>query len=457
MTIFLWSFLGFLMAITLLVTVHEWGHFLVARLLGIQVLRFSVGFGKPIYSFFDKKGTEYAIGWLPVGGYVKFLENHSHDKKEGTPLAGAFETASIPRRMSVILAGPFFNFLFAIFAYALMFVVGVKTLAPVIGTVSPASIAEKAQLKPLEEITFVDEVPTSSWESVTLRLLPYIGTEKTLTLKTRSADPKKPQEEYEHSLDLKGWSYDGEDPAELLQSLGLIPYVPSLPASISKVIPQGPAEEGGLLPHDVILAVNQHPVKDWKGLIDQLSLEKNKTVKLTLLRQGKEQVRFVKLGIRKDSEGKPIPYLGILSTTVSWPKEWIREEKDSFPTALWHGVKKTWQISALTCKMLAKIVKGEISTQSLSGPIGIAEGAGVSLSLGFSDYLNFLALVSVSLGIMNLLPIPLLDGGQLLFCFFESITKKPLSRKAQEIGLVLGILLLGSLFLLAIYNDVTRL
>lgn len=447
----IWALLGFVLAITILVAVHEFGHFWVARLVGIKVLRFSIGFGKPIWSFFDRKGTEFAVALIPLGGYVKML-----DEREGEvppdELHLAFNRKSIGRRMAVIAAGPLFNILFAIVAFWLMLSVGIKSVAPVIGAVLPQSIAAKAGLKPMEEIIGIDGQQTPSWYAVQMGLLSHIGQQDQATMLVKKL---KTTVTKTHHLDLSQWAYRANHP-NLLASLGIEPYTPPIPSIVGHVVPNSPAAKAGLLPGDKITAIDGQKVTGWLEMVQIISDKPNQTVTLTLLRQGHPLTKSVVVGSVPTQMGKKEGFLGIGSLQIHWPKELIRTQRVNVFSAMPLAVKKTWEITHLTCKILAKMVTGAISTKGLSGPIGIAQGAGISVRMGFSYFLNFLALVSIGLAIINILPIPILDGGQFLFCLIELITRKPVSERVQELGLKLGIVLLLGVMFLALYNDISR-
>lgn len=451
MMLIVWAVASFLVTLAILVAIHELGHFLVARWMGIKVLRFSIGFGRSLFSLRDRRGTEYRLAWIPLGGYVKMLDEETDD---GHSIVGIpFQQAALWRRVLVIIAGPLFNFIFAVFVYCLVFMIGIQRVAPVIGSVTPASIAAMAGLKPLQEIIAVNGDSTLSWEAVQMALLPYVSTTQRVQVTAQDTTSLKKQT---YVLPLQSWTYRGETGA-LLESLGIIPYTPVAPATIAALVKEGPAAKAGLLIGDRIVKVGKEAVANAREVAAKISAHPNETLTLTLLRTDHLQTRRVLVGAQTAAKDKTVGYLGIFFRAAPWPSQFIRTEQQNPWQALQHGVKKTWQISSLTCKMLANMVMGHVSSKSLSGPIGIAQGAGMSAQMGVSYYLSFLALVSISLGIINLLPIPILDGGQLLFCLIEWLSGKPVSKRVQGIGLAIGSLLLFYVLSLAIYNDITRL
>ena len=445
----LWMIGAFFVALMILVAVHEYGHFWVARRLGVKVLRFSIGFGKVIGSWHDKKGTQYAISVVPLGGYVKML-----DEREG-PVADedlpyAFNRKSLWVRTAVVLAGPLFNLLFAIVAYWLMFTIGIAQLAPVIGDVEANSIAATAGLKPQTEIIAVRGEPTTSWTDVRLQILTQVGNTGVISITTK---PLNNAQTTLHQLDLQNWQVDSEN-LTVLPSLGLTAYIPEIPAEVGAVLINTPASEVGLKKGDVILSVNGKAVQYWLQFLDEIVANPGKRIDIKIQRNDKTLTLSPRLD-EKQVNGEISGYLGVQST-FDWPKGTLRINRYNPLAAIIPAVQSTWDMFILSWQMLGKMITGSLSLKSLSGPVGIAQGAGYSASLGISYFLNFLALISISLAMVNLLPIPLLDGGHLLYYLVEAIVRKPVSEKVQMLGMRVGIIFLLSVMLLAFYNDLAR-
>lgn len=448
----LWAIFGFIIAIGILVTFHEFGHFWVARRLGVKVLRFSVGFGKTLWKHTSKKGTEYVLALIPLGGYVKML-----DENEGrvapNDLPYAFNRKSIWRRMLIVLAGPAFNFIFAIFAYWLIFSIGTTVVAPILGDLQTTSIAAKAGLQSGDELLSVNGHKVHDWRDVSFALVSKLG-EKDSVLITYK--PSNTSTIKSTQLDLTNWKVDEKQP-DPLGALGFTPYYPLIPAVVSKVIADSPAAKAGIQAQDTILKIANQPVKNWEQMSSILNQYINKTVTVTVLRAGKSLALSLTPEAIKNENGVLIARMGIQSALLKWPKTLLRTVHYPFFQAGVEAVKSTGYITGLTFKMLYKMVIGQISVHSISGPIGIAEGAGLSAKLGFTVYLSFLALISISLAVINLLPVPMLDGGHFLYYVIELIRGKPLSQDAQMVGMRIGLVLLLGLMLLAIFNDISRL
>ncbi|MCS5711159.1 sigma E protease regulator RseP [Candidatus Berkiella aquae] len=443
------SIIAFIVAIGLLVTFHELGHFSLARLLGVKVLRFSIGFGKTLWRFQDRHKTEYVIAALPLGGYVKML-----DEREG-PVAeheksAAFNQKPLWARTLIVLAGPVFNFLFAIIAYWLMYMIGITGLAPIVGELKPHSIAAVAGLEPKDEILKVDGITTSSWQRVTNQLLARLGDKETLSIEVLRDGQHETL-----SLKLATWQLKGDRP-DLVDALGIIPYQPPIPPLVHEVIPDEPAAKAGIRAGDVIIAVNREPISAWQDFTRVVVKSINKPMILTVKRQNETQDITFKPRARESDTGEMIGYAGIVVKSVEMPPELLRKERLGPIAAFVEANKKTAEYIRLTFRVIAKMITGDVGLKTLSGPLTIAEGAGASASFGIQYYLGFLALISISLGVLNLLPIPILDGGHLLYFLIEAIQGKPVSERVQLYGFKLGMLLLIFLMSVAFYNDLAR-
>ncbi|MFC3909710.1 RIP metalloprotease RseP [Legionella dresdenensis] len=440
----------FFIALLLLVTIHEFGHFIVARWCGVKVLRFSFGFGKVLARWHDKKGTEYAVSLLPLGGYVKML-----DEGEG-PVAEnerhlAFNNKSVWARIAIVAAGPLFNFLFAFVALWLVMVIGIRSLAPMIEQVTPNSLAAKAGLESKTEIIAVNDKKIASWREFQYALLPEIGGDGTvsLTVKSQANNSRKTV-----SLPLADWKIDAQKP-DVLASLGIVPFIPGVPPVVGEVFPDSPAQAARLLKGDRVVAIEGKAIDDWLELVEFVKANPGKQITLGIVRQGQPQTIALTIGSH-NVNGKQEGLVGMASQIVDWPAEWLRVQRQNPVSAVKTALVQTAELTGATFSMIARFISGKLALQTISGPVGIAQGAGDSGRSGIAYYLSFLALVSISLGVLNLLPIPLLDGGHLLFYLIEIIRRKPLSDGAKAAGMYVGMLFLAALMVLALYNDVTR-
>ncbi len=448
----LYSILAFIFAIGILITVHEFGHFWVARRLGVKILRFSIGFGSILWRRrFGGDQTEFAIAAIPVGGYVKML-----DEREGEvspeEVHRAFNRQRLLVRTAIVFAGPLFNFLFAIVAYWLIFVIGVSGPRPIVGEVVQGSLAERAGLRPGDEIVAVDSRPTPTWNAVL-----QAGMERLLDAGEVVMRVRKGDQERELRIALGSVSLDDLTRGDLVQKIGLKPYWPRLPAVIGEVVAGGAAARAGLRPGDRIVAADGQPIDSWDAWVEYVQARPERWIRTEVLRDAERVV----LDLKPDRLGKEGGEIGRIGAIAAQPKELRQElltlERYSPSTALTLAVRKTWDLSWLTLQILGQMVRGEASLQHLSGPLSIARYAGESASVGLVAFLGFLGLVSVSLGVLNLLPVPLLDGGHLMYYLIEFISRKPVSETVQLIGQQVGIAILVGLMGIALYNDIMRL
>ena len=446
------TLLAFIAAIAILVVIHEMGHYWVARLCGVKVLRFSVGFGKTIYTKrFANSETDWVISAIPLGGYVKML-----DEREGKVAAQeqhlAFNRKPVLQRIAIVVAGPVANLLLAILLFWALFIYGVPSLKPVLGKVLPNTPAATASLQAQETIVSINEQAIPSWEQVSWVLLDLAlqgATEARIEARTAQGEMVR------HVLNLKALTPDDLD-ENFLHSLGLQPYQPLVRPVIGKLVEGGVAQRAGLLPHDKILRVNSQSIEDWKALVEAVRGHPGQLLQLEIERSG--TLRVLDLTPEASSEAN------ITVGKIGAAPQIDRREFDALLTkvhysplaAFGHAVRKTWEISKMSLKTLGKMVTGEMSLKNLSGPITIADYAGQSAQMGIVAYLNFLALISISLGVLNLLPIPLLDGGHLLYYMAELIKGSPMSEKAWGAGQRIGIVLLVTLMALALFNDFSR-
>ena len=445
--------LAFIVAIGILVAVHEYGHFWMARRMGIRVLRFSIGFGRSLWSKRGADGTEYAIAAIPLGGYVKLL-----DEREG-PVDPALAEQAYNRkpvwaRILVLLAGPVANFLFAVAAYWVLFVAGVPALKPVVGDVDPGSVAASAGLRPGDEIVAVGGHEVTTREGVVLTLLEELmQTQAGIELRVRGDDGSPRNVE----LGITGDRRTLTEPGALLSGIGFDFWYPAVPAVVGKTLPGSPAEKAGLVAGDRIVAVDGAPVDDFTALVAKVQPRPGSRLELTVERGG--ATRSVPVDVETQREGERlVGRIGLQPAPPDALPEGMRTlERHGLLAALPHAVQKTWDMSALTVRMLWNVATGDVSVKNLSGPINIAEYAGFSARQGVLSFLSFLAIVSISLFVLNLLPIPILDGGQIVFQLAELAKGSPLSERAQAVGQQVGLLLLLVLMSFAFYNDLSRL
>nr|WP_067292933.1 RIP metalloprotease RseP [Marinobacterium profundum] len=445
------TLLATLVTLGLLVTIHEWGHFWVARRCGVKVLRFSVGFGKPLWSRRDRQGTEYVVAAIPLGGYVRMLD----EREEAVPEAlrsQAFNNKPLWARSAIVAAGPVVNLLFAVLAYWAMYVVGVSTVAPVIGQVLPGTPAYEAGVESGGEVVGLDSNDLHSWEELNLRLASHIGDSRILSLRVRYDDASTP---VIYPVRLDAWQVDVERESPL-RALGLRPYQPPVPAILGQLLEGGQAAAAGLRTGDQVLSIDGDAIDDWMALVERVRASPGEPLQLMVERSGGQ------LGIAltpevRESEAGPIGYIGAGVQSISWPAEMERTLSYGPVEALGVAVAKTGQMISLTLESIWKMLEGVISVKNLSGPITIAKVAGASAASGLESFVSFLAYLSISLGVLNLLPIPMLDGGHLFYYGLEALRGKPVSERVQMFGLRIGMALLFSLMAVAIVNDLMRL
>ena len=446
---FLWNLASFVIALGILVTVHEYGHFWVARKNGVKVERFSVGFGKPLWRKIGKDGTEYVLAMIPLGGYVKMLDERIDDVKPEDK-DKTFNSKSVYQRIAIVAAGPLANFIFALFALYIMFLIGVPRVKPMIGDIVPSSIAAKANLPKDSEIISIAGSTTRDWQDVNLALIGQIGN-KEITIRTKKGDS---QYISSVTLDTRDWKFSPEK-MSALTSLGITPYRPKVHNELAAVAETSPAELGGLLVGDKLIAVNDVLTDDWVAFAKEIKQYPDKEVSITIMRNG---VTLKPLVIPNSIEqaGKVIGYIGVAPKVDAWPKSLLIELSYGPIDSLKESAQRTWNLTSLTFSMIGKLITGDVSVKNLSGPIGIAQGAGNSASHGFVYFLGFLALISINLGIINLLPLPVLDGGHLLYYLIELFTGKAVPEKAQETGFKIGALALLMLMAIGLFNDFSR-
>lgn len=446
----LWNIGAFIVALGLLVAVHEFGHFWVARRCGVKVERFSIGFGKAIWRRLGKDGTEYVLALIPLGGYVKMLDGRVDELKPGEE-AQAFNHKSVWARMAIVAAGPMANFVFALFAFWLMFMIGVPSVKPVVGEVRPASIVAEAGILPGMEIVGVGGEETGDWESVTYALISHLG-DDSVQLKLKAANTSYAVDK---TLQLAGWKFD-PDKESPIGSLGIVPLGGKVLPVVEAVVPSSASEKAGLQIGDRIKGVDGEAITEWAQFVERVQQSPAQPLEVTVERGGSEMTLTLTPDGKK-VKGQLVGFVGLSPQLVPLPDEYRTLLQYGPLQALWHGVQKTWSLITLTFDMIGKLIGGIVSLDNLSGPISIAKGAGSSADYGLVYFLGFLALISVNLGIINLFPLPVLDGGHLVYFLIEAITGKPVSEKIQEVGFRIGAAILMLLMGIALFNDFARL
>ncbi|MGD9661537.1 MAG: sigma E protease regulator RseP [Porticoccaceae bacterium] len=441
-----------LVALGVLVTIHEFGHFWVARRCGIKVLRFSIGFGTPFARWYDRQGTEFVLAVLPLGGYVKMV-----DEREGNVAAAdipyAFNNKSVWQRMAVVSAGPIANFLLAIIAYWVVFLAGVQGVAPIVDSVTPGSVAARAGIEPGQEIIAVDGEPTPTLQALGEQLVLRLGEEGTINFKVKYQDSNL---SYDLEAELNGWQVDTDNP-DPIGDIGIQLYTPRVLPVADQVMAAEPADQAGLRSGDRIVAMDGTPVSDWSQWVEYVRARPGETIAIDVAR-GAEQfaTQITPKGVTQE-DGTVIGQVGMSVVIPEWPESYLRKMDYSVVGAFSQALHQTWKTTKMVLDSIKKMVTGIISPKHLSGPITIAKVAGASAQYGFTAYLGFLALLSVSLGVLNLLPIPVLDGGHLMYYMVEAVKGSPVSEKVQMAGYRLGLFLVVGLMVIALYNDVMRL
>lgn len=452
MSAFITSALALIVTLGLLIAFHEFGHFWVARKMGVKVLRFSVGFGKPLWlRRYGPDQTEFVLAAFPLGGFVKMLDEREGDVPEAEAHR-AFNRQTVWRRFAIVAAGPIFNFIFAIFAFWVMYLIGVPGVAPIIGEVKPGTVAAVAGFHAGDRIIEVDGRNTPTWAVARINMMDSSLSNDEIPVRVQDGDGNT------QDLLLSVAGVSGEiKQKNLFSHLGLNPVFPVLPAILGQLLPDGPAALSGLKPGDHILRVNGELLDDWMSLVKIVRAHPAEELQFEFERDGVVQLLAVTTA-RKELETETIGRIGAApKPPESLPEELKSREEYSVFEAATVAVAKTWQFSALTLRMIGKMITGDVSVKNLSGPITIATYAGYTASAGISAFLYFLAIVSISLGVLNLLPIPLLDGGHLMYYLIEMVKGSPLSDAVQLKMQHIGIAFLFMLMSVALYNDVVRL
>lgn len=444
------SVFGLILALGILVTVHEYGHFWVARGFGVKVERFSVGFGKPIWTKTDRYGTEFAVAWIPLGGYVKMLDEREGDVPTEL-LDQAFTQKTPAQKIAIALAGPMANILFAIFAFMLMYTVGVRDLIPLIDQPIEESLSAEIDFQRGDRITQIDGVAVESFADVSLALAARVGDSGVLRLSLQRGTQRLNRE-----VPIENWLGSEQSPNPIA-SLGLIPMLPEQPAVIGYLEPDGAAQAAGLEPGDIILKAGETSIERWADWVDVIRANPDQAVNLLVDRNGGLQNLTI-LPVGKElPEGETIGYVGAGTERQPWPENQYVTTRFWPWQALWKGLSDTVEMVQLSYQMLWKMVTGRVSLKQIGGPITMAQMAGMSVTSGFEAFVGYLALISISLAIVNLLPVPVLDGGHVVIHSIEWVMGRPLSEKAQIIGTQIGMFFILTLMIWAFVNDIGRL
>ena len=450
------TLLAFIVTLGILVTVHEYGHFQVAKWCGVKVLKFSVGFGKPLWSKkIGRDQTEFAIAAIPLGGYVKMLDEDQSGMSEASStedLSRAFNRQSLKKRMAIVLAGPIANLLLAIMLYWFLFMLGVVGIKPIVGHVLDNSPAAKAGIAQGEIVQKINKKNTDTWQDVRWLLMNESLKNNIVEIQTGNSQ----SESQLHRIDVSGIKLDEAD-HDILAELGFSLYQPDMPARIGEVLKDSPAALAGLQTNDLVLSLNEQKITNWEMFVQKIKDSPNNPVKILLQRESSE-LRFTVVPQSFVENGKTIGRIGAgLKVDQSILDKILITKHFSPAQAFSEAVGKTWETAMFSLKMLGNMLTGNISWKSMSGPVTIASYAGQSANMGVKVYIGFLALISISIGVLNLLPIPLLDGGHFMYYMVEFFTGKPVPEMVLNIGQRLGFIILGCLMVLALFNDMNRL
>jgi regulator of sigma E protease len=450
------AIVAFVVAIGILVAVHEFGHFWVARRLGIRVLRFSIGFGRPLWMRKSSKDdVEYVIASVPLGGYVKLL-----DEREGNvpahELPRAFNRAPVWKRIAVLLAGPAFNLIFAVALYWVLFTAGVPALKPIIGEVAPDSIAGHAGLRYEDQVIAVGGRATVTLEAATLAILDDLTDDGTISMRVRAVDGM----ERELTLEAGERSRALTQPDALLPGLGFDVWRPRMKPVVGEVARGTAAERAGLRVGDEILQFDAEPITEFGQLVHLVEPSIGRTVTLQIRRDGEVKELTVTVGEASEG-GRRVGRIGVGPANNPLPsgrtaQELLTVQKYGVLGAVGAAAARTWDTSWFTLRIVGRILTGDVSLKAISGPISIAETTGFAARHGWRIFLSTLALISISLGVLNLLPIPILDGGQVMYQLAELVKGRPVSERAQLLGQQIGIVMLILMMTLAFYNDIAR-
>ncbi|MGQ8366299.1 RIP metalloprotease RseP [Glaciecola sp. 1036] len=437
----------FILALSILVAVHEWGHYYVAKLCKVKIIRYSIGFGKPLYKRITSSGMEFVIAAIPLGGYVRMLDGRV-DELEEQDKAVAFNFKPVWQRFAIVAAGPIVNFIFAIFAAMVIGLIGYQAQKPVVAEVAQGSYFYNAGVQPLDEIVQIGDTQTQTWRSVSMQMVTFSG-EDVMPIKVKDDNGV----ERDLTVAINGWKID-PDGQNIFDAFGITAYRPQTSTTLYQVQENSPAGVAGLKAGDKIIAIDGTSLENWSQIVGLIEPRLNQNGVIQVERDNRTLEFDIKFAEHPDFPGRG--YLGVIPYSEPWPEKYVHTVEYGFWGAFKYGVEETGRLVSVTFTMLGKLFTGDLSVKSLSGPISIAEGAGTSASYGLTEFLTFLALISVNLGIINLLPLPVLDGGHLMYFIVEWITGKPVSEAVQELGFRIGSVVLFAVMATAIFNDILR-
>jgi regulator of sigma E protease len=448
----LFTILSFVLLISIIVGIHELGHFLTARYFKIHVLKFKIGFGKELFSFQDKQNCFYSFGILPLGGYVQMLgennisqddDNHSVQNKK------SYLDALPGERAAVTVAGPLANFVLAIFIYFYLALVGTTQLSAYVGDITPLSPVQETGIKPRDKITEIDNQKIESFNDINLILSQRIGDTGSIEIKYIQKGLEK-----EALIPVDNWLSENDQTSPYI-ALGLQPFLPPLVGQLQK---DGPAFQYGIQEGDLIQSINGKDISTWQNLSLLLSQLPNELIEIELLRNKEVKTLMLETSSYQDEKGSLKGRIGILASNnlSQWPVEYTIEKKENLINAFFVGIADTYRYTLLIVSSIGKMISGSISADNLGGPIQISVLAGSAAKAGYVTFLSMIALLSINLGLLNLLPIPILDGGQLLMITIEKLKGSPVSEMTIEYSMRVGIVLVVGLMVFAFANDIAR-